>query len=163
MEISHNEEAVKATASYPQAIVETKSAINPQSLLWALIAVVLFVIYNQQEDKDSTLGIIQISLVMVCAIVAIIKMFAGSKKLTYQPTGSIVDKQSYNYNVSLDSDIRQCLKEGNTAKLKALKTDSAGGLQVEFIESRDKVYTAARLLKYEPCGYEVKTDWMIMN
>lgn len=163
MEYLHNEEVASTLAAYPQTVVESKSAVNPQSLLWALIAVVLFIIYNQQENKETTLGMIQISLVLVCAIMGIVKMFVGSKRLTYQPTNSIVDKRSLNFNVTFENDLRHCLEEGNTARLKALKTDSAGGLTVELLESRDKAFTAARLLKYEPHGYEPKTNWKKMN
>lgn len=163
MENSLDEMVGNASTAYPSSIVESKSAINPQSLLWTLIAVVLFVIYSQQEDKETTLGMIQIALVLVCAIMAAIKMFVGNKKLTYQPTGSIVDRQSYYFNNTLNDDVLQCLKEGNTARIKALKNDSAGGLIVELLESRDKTFTAARLLKYEPHGYEAKTDWVKMN
>ena len=64
MEISHNTEAQSLnTTAYPESVSETKSIINPQSLLWALIAIVLFAIYYQQPEKDTTLGIIQITLV----------------------------------------------------------------------------------------------------
>lgn len=163
MENSLNEMTGSISTAYPSSIIESKSAINPQSLLWTLIAVVLFVIYSQQENKETTLGMIQIALVLVCAVMAIVKMFIGNKKLIYQPTGSIVDKQSYYFNNTLNDDILQCLKEGNTARIKALKNDSAGGLIVELIESRDKAFTAARLLKYEPHGYEARTNWVKMN
>lgn len=163
MEISTTNEATPMSAAYPQTIIESKSPINAQSLLWTLIAVVLFIIYHQQDNKETTLGIIQISLVIVCVIMALVKMFVGNKKLIYQPTGSIVDIKTYSFNISLDSDIRQCLNEGNTSRLKALKTDNAGGLLVEVLESRDKTFTAARLCKYEPHGYEPKTEWVTMN
>lgn len=163
MENSLNEMTGSISTAYPSSIIESKSAINPQSLLWTLIAVVLFVIYSQQENKETTLGMIQIALVLVCTVMAIVKMFIGNKKLIYQPTGSIVDKQSYYFNNTLNDDILQCLKEGNTARIKALKHDSAGGLIVELLESRDKAFTAARLLKYEPHGYEAKTNWVKMN
>ena len=76
MEISHNTEAQSLnTTAYPESVSETKSAINPQALLWALIAIVLFAIYYQQHEKDTTLGIIQITLVLVCAVLAIAKLF----------------------------------------------------------------------------------------
>ena len=163
MENSLNEVDGNVSTAYPSSIIESKSAINPQSLLWTLIAVVLFVIYSQQEDKETTLGMIQIALVLVCAIMAATKMLIGNKKLIYQPTGCIVDKQSYYFNNTLYNDILQCLKEGNIARIKALKNDSAGGLIVELLESRDKSFAAARLLKYEPHGYEAKTNWVEMN
>lgn len=163
MENLQNEVDSNVSTAYPSSIIESKSTINPQSLLWALIAVVLFVIYSQQKDKETTLGMIQIALVLVCAIMAAVKIFIGNKKLIYQPTGCIVDKQSYYFNNTLNNDILQCLKEGNTARIKALKNDSAGGLIVELLESRDKAFTAARLLKYEPHGYEAKTNWVKMN
>ncbi len=163
MENLQNEVDSNVSTAYPSSIIESKSTINPQSLLWALIAVVLFVIYSQQKDKETTLGMIQIALVLVCAIMAAVKIFIGNKKLIYQPTGCIVDKQSYYFNNTLNNDILQCLKEGNTARIKALKNDSAGGLIVELLESRDKAFTAARLLKYEPHGYEAKTNWVKMS
>lgn len=163
MENLQNEVDGNVSTAYPSSIIESKSTINPQSLLWALIAVVLFVIYSQQKDKETTLGMIQIALVLVCAIMAAVKIFIGNKKLIYQPTGCIVDKQSYYFNNTLNNDILQCLKEGNTARIKALKNDSAGGLIVELLESKDKAFTAARLLKYEPHGYEAKTNWVKMS
>ena len=163
MENLQNEVDSNVSTAYPSSIIESKSTINPQSLLWALIAIVLFVIYSQQKDKETTLGMIQIALVLVCAIMAAVKIFIGNKKLIYQPTGCIVDKQSYYFNNTLNNDILQCLKEGNTARIKALKNDSAGGLIVELLESRDKAFTAARLLKYEPHGYEAKTNWVKMS
>ncbi len=163
MENLLNEVDGNVSTAYPTSIIESKSTINPQSLLWALIAIVLFVIYSQQEDKETTLGMIQIVLVLVCAIMAAVKMVIGNKKLIYKPTGSIVDKQSYYFNNTLNNDILQCLKEGNTARIKALKNDSAGGLIVELLESRDKAFTAARLLKYEPHGYEAQTNWVKMS
>ena len=89
MEISHNTEAQSLnTIAYPESVSETKSIINPQSLLWTLIAIVLFAIYYQQPEKDTTLGIIQITLVLVCAVLAIAKLFGGSRKLTYTPTAT---------------------------------------------------------------------------
>ena len=83
MEISTTNEATPMSAAYPQTIIESKSPINAQSLLWTLIAVVLFIIYHQQDNKETTLGIIQISLVIVCVIMALVKMFVGNKKLIY--------------------------------------------------------------------------------
>ena len=58
MEISHNTEAQSLnTTAYPESVNETKSAINPQALLWALIAIVLFAIYYQQLHKNHPFGI----------------------------------------------------------------------------------------------------------
>ena len=69
MEILNNTEAQSLhTTAYPEAINETKSVINPQALLWAIIAVTLFIIYRQQPDKDTTLGIVQNTLVIVSAV-----------------------------------------------------------------------------------------------
>ncbi len=163
MEISHNTEAQNLnTTAYPESVSETKSAINPQALLWALIAIVLFAIYYQQPEKDTTLGIIQITLVLVCAVLAIAKLFGGSRKLTYTPTGSPVLLSDEYYNVALEDDIRQCLKEGNKSRLNALKTDGSGGIQVERLESKDKVFTAVRMHKYYPEGYRPVTEWIVL-
>ena len=163
MEISNNTQANGLNAAaYPEAVSETKSVLNPQSLLWALIAVVLFVIYRQQPDKESTLGIIQITLVLVCAVLALVKLFAGSRKLTYTPTGSPVAKTEKYYNLTLEGDIRQCMKEGNSSRLNALKTDDAGGILVETLESKDKTFTAVRMQKYCPEGYRPETEWIVL-
>ena len=164
MEISNITEAqsLNTTTAYPEAVSETKSAINPQSLLWALIAVVLFVIYRQQPDKDSTLGIIQITLVLVCAVLALVKLFVGTRRLTYTPTNSPVVKTEKYYNLTLENDIRQCLKEGNSSRLNALKTDDVGGILVETLESKDKTFTAVRMQKYCPEGYRPETGWVVL-
>jgi hypothetical protein len=163
MEISNNTKAQNLNENvYPEVINETKSIVNPQSLLWALIAVVLFVIYRQQPDKDTTLGIIQITLALVCAVLAIIKFFSNGHKLTYTPTNSPVEKTEKYYNLNLEGDIRQCMKEGNTSRLNALKTDDAGGILVETIESKDKVFMAVRMQKYCPEGYRPETEWVVM-
>ena len=158
-----NEVAADMQDTYPECIRESKSTNRAQALLWLLIAAVLFVIYNQQPDKGSTLGLVQITLVALCAILALWKLLCNNSKLTYIPTGGVVEKQSYTYNVTLQPDILRCLEEGNTARLKALKNDDAGGLMVEFLESQDHLFIAARLLKYEPHGYEVKTEWITMK
>ena len=163
MQTNINEVAADMQTTYPECINETKSNNRAQSLLWLLIAVVLFVIYSQQPDKDSTLGLIQIGLVALCFILALYKFFVGSSKLTYAPTGSVVVKQSYTFNVALQPDLLRCLEEGNTSRLKALKTDDTGGLLVEFLESEDHLFFAARLFKYEPHGYEAKTGWVTMK
>lgn len=149
-------------ATYPQCIKESKSSNRIQALSWLLIGVVLFAIYNRQPDKDTTLSLIQISLVAFSGILAIYKFFSCSK-LTYIPTGSIVKKEEYSFNKSLLPDIRCCLEEGNMARLKALKNDDAGGLLVEVLESQDHLYLAARLLKYEPHGYVAITEWKTMK
>ena len=163
MEISNNTEAKSLNiTTYPEAVSETKSALNPQSLLWALIAVVLFVIYRQQPDKENTLGIIQITLVLVCAVLALVKLFAGSKKLTYTPTGGPVVRTEKYYSLALEGDIRQCLKEGNSSRLNALKTDDAGGILIEMLESKDKAFTAVRMQKYCPEGYRPETEWIVL-
>ena len=163
MEISNNTEAQNLNeTAYPEVINEIKSIINPQSLLWTLIAVVLFVIYRQQPDKDTTLGIIQIALVLVCAVLALVKLFAGGRKLIYTPTNSQVDRTEKYYNIALEGDIRQCMKEGNTSRLNALKTDEAGGILVETLESKDKVFMAVRMQKYCPEGYRPETGWVVM-
>lgn len=163
MQTNINEVAADMQATYPECINETKSNNRAQSLLWLLIAAVLFVIYSQQPDKDSTFGLIQIALIAIFAVLAVYKFFVGSSKLTYAPTGSDVNKQSYSFNVALQADIRHCLEEGNTARLKALKNDDAGGLLIEFLESEDHQFIAARLFKYEPHGYVAKTDWVTMK
>lgn len=150
------------TTTYPESITETKSAFNPQVLLWALIAIVLFVIYRQQPDKDSTLGILQITLIGVCAVLAIVKLFVGGNKLTYTPTNSPVARTEKSYNIAMESDIRQCLKEGNTSRLNALKTDDAGGILVEMLQSKDNAFTAARMHKYCPEGYRPETEWYVL-
>lgn len=163
MEISNNTQANGLnTTVYPEAVSETKSAINSQSLLWTLIAVVLFVIYRQQPDKESTLGIIQITLVLVCAVLALVKLFTGGRRLVYTPTGSPVVKTDKYYNLAFEGDIRQCLKEGNSSRLNALKTDDAGGILVETLESKDKTFTAVRMQKYCPEGYRPETEWVVL-
>ena len=45
MEILQTGDTTLGITTYPQTVSEIKSVINPQSFLWALIAVVLFVIY----------------------------------------------------------------------------------------------------------------------
>ena len=163
MQTNINEVAADMQATYPECINETKSNNRAQSLLWLLIAAVLFVIYSQQPDKDSTFGLIQIALIAIFAVLAVYKFFVGSSKLTYAPTGSNVNKQSYSFNVALQPDLVRCLEEGNTTRLKALKNDDAGGLLVELLESEDHQFIAARLFKYEPHGYVAKTDWVTMK
>ena len=163
MQTITHEVTAEVQATYPECIKESKSNNRAQSLLWLLIAAVLFVIYTQQPDKDTTFGLVQIALVFFFAVLAIVKFFVGSSKLTYAPTGSVVEKQSYSFNIALQSDIYRCLEEGNTTRLKALKNDDAGGLLVEFLESEDHLFLAARLFKYEPHGYEAKTDWVTMK
>lgn len=160
METSHNEEACSLIQSvYPNSVEKAKQYINPQALLWALIAVVLFVIYNQQPEKDNTLSIIQLTLVILCTVLAIVKLFTGNRRLIYKPTGSpIVRKERY-YSISLEGDIRQCLKEHNTSRLNALKTDETGGILIETLESKDKAFTAVRMQKYCPEGYKPETEW----
>ena len=158
-----NEAASTMQATYPECINETKSSNRTQALLWLLIAVVLFAIYSQQPDKDSTLCLMQLALVAFSAVLAIYKLSSHSNKLIYVPTGSVVKKESYSFNVALQSDVLRCLEEGNTARLKALKNDDAGGLLVEFLESEDHLFLAARLFKYEPHGYEAKTVWVTMK
>ena len=163
MQTNINEVAADVQATYPECVRESKSNNRSQSLLWLLIAAVLFVIYTQQPEKDNTFGLVQIALITFFAVLAIYKFFVGSIKLTYAPTGSVVEKQSYSFNVALQPDLLRCLEEGNTARLKALKTDDAGGLLIEFLESEDHLFMAARLLKYEPHGYEAKTVWVTMK
>ena len=158
-----NETASGMKAAYPECIKESKSANRAQSLLWLIIAVVLFVIYSQQPDKDSTLCLMQLALVAISAVLAVYKFFSHSSKLVYIPTGGVVTKQSYSFNVALQPDVLRCLEEGNTARLKALKNDDAGGLLVELLESEDHLFLAARLFKYEPHGYEAKTVWVTMK
>lgn len=163
MEISHNTEAQSLDlTAYPEAINETKSHLNPQALLWGLIAVVLFVIYLQEPERGSTLGIIQISLVAVCAVLAIVKCCSGSRKLTYTPTGSPVTRTEKCYAITLESDLRQCIKEGNTARLNALKTDDTGGILIETLESKDQTFRAVRMQKYCPEGYRPETGWIVL-
>ena len=163
MQTIMNEAASAMQATYPECINETKSSNRAQAFLWLLIAVVLFVIYSQQPDKDSTLCLVQLALVAIFAVLAIYKFFGRSSKLIYVPTGSVIKKQSYSFNVALQPDVLRCLEEGNTARLKALKNDDAGGLLVEFLESEDHLFLAACLFKYEPHGYEAKTVWVTMK
>ena len=153
MQTTTFEVASDVQATYPECVIESKSNNRAQALLWALIAVVLFIIYRQQPDKDTTLGIVQITLVIVSAVLAVVKFFVGDRKLTYAPTNSPVEKTEKYYNLTLESDIRQCLKEHNTSRLNALKTDDAGGILVETLESKDKAFTALRMQKYCPEGY----------
>lgn len=150
-------------ATYPECIKESKSSNRAQALLWLLIAVVLFVIYSQQPDKDNTLGLVQITLVAIFVVLAVYKFFSHGSKLIYIPTGGAVAKQTHCFSVALQPDVLRCLEEGNTARLKALKNDDAGGLLVELLESEDHLFHAARLFKYEPHGFEARTDWVTMK
>ena len=150
-------------AQYPEQIKETKSIVSPQALLWALIAVVLYVIYYQQPDKDNALCLVQLTLIGLCALLAIVKFLAGDRKLTYIPTGSLVVREERYYNIALEGDIRQCLREDNMSRLNALRTDDAGGIMVETLESKDKLFTAMRMQKYCPEGYRPETKWMVMR
>ena len=163
METLHTAEAqCLEISAYPEMVCETKSAINPQALLWALIAGVLYVIYHQQPDKGSTLGIIQLTIIIASVVMAVVKLFVGNHKLVYIPTGSPVVREERYYNLVVESDIRQCLREGNTSRLKALKTDDAGGIMVEVLVSKDRVFTAMRMQKYCPEGYRPETAWKVM-
>ena len=65
------------------------------------------------------------------------------------------------FNIALEGDIRQCLKEGNLSRLNALKIDNAGGILIEVLESKDKTFTAARMQKYCPEGYKPETEWVV--
>lgn len=158
-----NEATPKMKAPYPECIKESKSFNLTQALLWLLIGAVLFIIYSREPEKDSMLGLVQITLIILCAVMAIFKFFFSSNKLIYSPTGGIVKKRSYNFNITLQPDILLCLKEGNITRLRALKNDDAGGLLVELLESQDHLFFAARLLKYEPHGYTAKTDWITLK
>ena len=163
MQTIMNEYASTMQATYPECIKESKSSNRAQALLWLLIAVVLFVIYSQQPDKDNTLGLVQITLVAIFVVLAVYKFFSHGSKLIYIPTGGAVAKQTYCFSVALQPDVLRCLEEGNTARLKALKNDDAGGLLVELLESEDHLFHAACLFKYEPHGFEAKTDWVTMK
>ena len=163
MQTTTFEVASDVQATYPECVIESKSNNRAQALLWALIAVVLFIIYRQQPDKDTTLGIVQISLVILFTVLAVVKLFVGDRKLTYVPTNSPVEKTEKYYNLTLESDIRQCLKEHNTSRLNALKTDDTGGILVETLESKDKAFTALRMQKYCPEGYRPETGWVVMS
>lgn len=163
METLHTAEAQHLyTAAYPEMVSEIKSSINPQALLWTLIAVVLYGVYYQQPDKGSTLGIIQITIIIASALMAIIKFFAGNHKLIYIPTGSPVACEERYYSIFIESDIRQCLCEGNTSRLNALRTDDSGGIMVEILVSKDKMFTAMRMQKYSLEGYRPITEWKVM-
>ena len=88
-----NEAASTMQATYPECIKESKSSNRAQALLWLLIAVVLFVIYSQQPDKDSTLCLVQLALVAIFAVLSVYKFFSHNSKLIYVPTGSVVHKK----------------------------------------------------------------------
>ena len=163
MQTIMNETASDMLAAYPECIKESKSNNRAQALWWLLIAAVLFAIYYQQPDKDSALCLMQIALIALCVVMAVVKLLVSSGKLIYIPTGSTVKKQSYSFNVTLQPDVLRCLEEGNTSRLKALKTDDTGGLLVELLDSEDHLFMAARLFKYEPHGYEAKTGWVTMK
>lgn len=163
METLHNEDTILGITSYPETVSEIKSVINPQSLLWALIAIVLFVIYDKQPDKDTPLGMVQIALVLICAILALVKLFSGNKKLVYTPTGSVITQEQYYYNVDRESDILRYLKEGNIGRIMKMRTDDAGGILIETLESKDKAFVAIRMSRYTLGGYEPRTEWMVMK
>ena len=148
---------------YPECVKELKSNNLVQTLLWLLIATVLFVIYSRQQDKSSVLVLLQMAFIVVCAIMGVVNLFINNNKLVYSPTGSVVKKQLYNFNIAMKADLLLCLEEGNVSRLRALKTDDAGGLLVELLESDDHLFLAARLSKYEPHGYVPQTDWVIMK
>ena len=163
MQTIENKTAFDMQAAYPECIKESKSSNRIQALLWLIVAVVLFVIYHQQPDKDTPLSSIQVTLIALSAIWAVYKFFFSNSRLTYIPTGCIVKKEDFYFNIGKETNILRCLEEGDTARLKALKSDSAGGLLVELIESQDHLFAAARLFKYEPHGYIAKTDWTTMK
>lgn len=163
MQTTTFEVAADMQASYPECIKESKSTNRAQALLWLLIAAVLFGIYSQLPDKGSPLSLVQITLIAVCAVMAVYKFFCENSKLIYVPTGGVIKKQTYNFNIALQAELLHCLEEGNTARLKAFKNDDAGGLMVELLESEDHLFIAARLLKYEPHGYVAKSGWKTMK
>lgn len=163
METLHNEDTIFGITSYPENVSETKSVINLQSLLWALIAIVLYVIYTQQSDKEGTLGMVQLTLVAVCGVLALVKLFSGNKRLVYTPTGSTITQEQYFYNTERESDILKNLREGNAERIMKMKTDNAGGILVETLESQDKAFVALRMSKYTLGGYEPRTEWVVMK
>lgn len=163
METLHNGDTTLGITSYPETVSESKSVINLQSLLWAIIAVVLYVIYTQQEDKESTLCMVQLTLVALSGVMALVKLFSGNKKLVYTPTGSTITQEQYYYNVERESDILKYLKEGNIERIMKMKTDDAGGILVETLESQDKAFVALRMSKYTLGGYEPRTEWVVMK
>ena len=163
MELSNHTEAQRLNTNvYPEVVNETKHLVSPQAILWAIIAVVLYIIYSQQPDKGTTLGIIQITLVFGFAVLAIVKFFTCSHKLTYAPTGSAITHEERYYNIALEGDILQCIREGNISHLYAFKTDDTGGLLVETLQSEDNAFTAVRIQKYHLEGYRPLTEWIVM-
>lgn len=163
METTNNEAMNLNITKYPESVTETKSLLSLPGLAWAAAAAVLYILYNQQTDKDDTLGIVLISGIIVSIVIAMIKLCNGSSKLTYTPTGSPVNKELHYYNIGLEKDVMECITAGNTARLKALKTNDTGGIMIEMMESKDKAFTAARMHKHSPAGYEPQTEWYIMN
>ena len=163
MQTIDNKAAINTQATYPECIKESKSSNRIQALLWLVVTIVLFIFYRHQPDKDTALASIQATLSVLSAILAIYELFFSSSKLTYIPTGSVAKKEDYYFNVGKESYILRCLEEADTTRLKTLKSDSAGGLLVEFIESQDHLFSAARLSKYEPHGYTAITDWIVMK
>lgn len=163
MQTTTNEATLYMKASYPDCIKESKSINRVQGLLWLLIGAVLFGIYSREPEKESTLGLVQLTLITLCTVMAIFKFFFSSNKLIYSPTGSVVKKKSYSFNITLQPDILLCLEEGNMTRLRALKNDDTGGLLVELLESQDHLFIAARLLKYETFSYTAKTDWITLK
>ena len=163
MQTTTNEAILYMKAPYPDCIKESKSINRVQGLLWLLIGAVLFGIYSREPEKESTLGLVQLTLITLCTVMAIFKFFFSSNKLIYSPTGSVVKKKSYSFNITLQPDILLCLEEGNITRLRALKNDDTGGLLVELLESQDHLFIAARLLKYETFSYTAKTDWITLK
>ena len=163
MQTTTNEATLYMKTPYPDCIKESKSINRVQGLLWLLIGAVLFGIYSREPEKESTLGLVQLTLITLCAVMAIFKFFFSSNKLIYSPTGSVVKKKSYSFNITLQPEILLCLEEGNITRLRALKNDDTGGLLVELLESQDHLFIAARLLKYETFSYTAKTDWITLK
>lgn len=84
--------------------------------------------------------------------------FAKNKEEVYTPTGSVVDKQSFYFNLRHLDELKRFVQTGDLNCVSEIEAQQGGNIRMDLLGTRDQQFIALQLLQFIPYMYSPITS-----
>lgn len=133
---------------------------NLSILIVILFACVLMITAATKMELEATSPIYLLLMTVggVGAIVSLIKIAAGTKRVVYHPTGSPIKSYNIFFKPTEISSLTKAIETGDTSKMHSMLNDTNSGIRLDVVMAKDGKFAACQLFQYVPYSYEPATD-----
>ena len=126
-------------------------------LIFATSAVSFGIAFGMSEENGAKMPTLMIAFIL--AVIGIIKIFAGGKKLIYNPTGEEITKRELFFELRMKESVIGMVEKGDIAALEAkeIKNDNLP-VKVELYSTASHSIVICRAYHFVPYTYEPLTE-----